>query len=158
MVPIQWKDGSVCEQGMTLLRQMILVRAFPDCSPTQQGDAIAQMFDCPDSLDRLCCMSGGHVRDLLRLLNDWIKKCRQFPLTRDKLEEIIRAQRNEMVMPISDDEWELLRQVRRRKKVSGDRGYQTLIRSRLVFEYRNQQGESWFDVNPILLEAEELQS
>jgi len=158
MVPIQWKDGSVCEQGMTLLRQMILVRAFPDCSPTQQGDAIAQMFDCPDSLDRLCCMSGGHVRDLLRLLNDWIKKCRQFPLTRDKLEEIIRAQRNEMVMPISDDEWELLRQVRQRKKVSGDRGYQTLIRSRLVFEYRNQQGESWFDVNPILLEAEELQS
>ena len=158
MVPIQWKDGSTCDQGMMLLRQMVLARAFPDLEPAQHQEAILQIFDSPDSLDRLCCMSGGHVRDLLRLLNDWIRKCRQFPLTRDKLEEIIRAQRNEMVMPISDEEWQLLRQVRQRKKVSGDTGYQTLIRSRLVFEYRNQQGESWFDVNPILLDAEELQT
>jgi len=61
-----------------------------------------------------------------------------------------------MTLPISDDEWELLRQVRQRKKVSGNDGYQTLIRSRLVFEYRNE-GESWFDINPILAEARELQ-
>jgi hypothetical protein len=61
-----------------------------------------------------------------------------------------------MTMPISDDEWELLRKVQQRKKVSGDQGYQTLIRSRLVFEYRDG-GESWFDINPILAEAKELQ-
>ncbi len=73
------------------------------------------------------------------------------------MEDTIRARRNEMVMPISDHEWELLRQVQQRKKVSGDQGYQTLIRSRFVFEYRDR-GESWFDVNPILAEAKELQS
>ncbi|HEY9859879.1 MAG TPA: hypothetical protein V6D16_10250, partial [Candidatus Obscuribacterales bacterium] len=119
--------------------------------------AITQLFDSPDTLHRLCQVSGGHARDLLRLLNDWIKKERKIPLTRNTLEAVIRSRRNEMAMPISDDEWELLRQVRSRKKVSGDQGYQTLIRSRNVFEYRDPEG-SWFDVNPILAEAPELQA
>lgn len=156
MVPIQLRDGSECHVGMGLLRQMVMTRAFPNLDGTQRLNEITVLFDNSESLDRLCQASGGHVRDLLRLLNDWIKKCRQLPLTRDKLEDVIRARRNEMIMPISDKEWELLRQVQQRKKVSGDEGYQTLIRSRMVFEYRDR-GESWFDVNPILLEAEELQ-
>ncbi len=155
MVPVQLQDGSECEAGMALLRQMVLARAFPDLDEDQRLDKITELFDSPQTLDRLCSVSGGHVRDLLRLLNTWIKKGRQLPLSRETLEEVIRSRRNEMTMPISDDEWELLRQVRQRKKVSDDQGYQKLIRSRLVFEYRDR-GESWFDINPILAEAKEL--
>ncbi|MCY7390513.1 MAG: KAP family NTPase, partial [Leptolyngbyaceae cyanobacterium CAN_BIN12] len=156
MVPVQLQDGSPCEAGLVLLRQMVLSRALPDLDTAQQFEQIAEVFDRPETLDRLCQASGGHVRDLLRMLNDWIKKGRELPLKAAILEEVIRARRNEMVMPVSDEEWELLRQVRQRKKVSGDQGYQTLIRSRLVFEYRDR-GESWFDVNPILADARELQ-
>lgn len=155
MVPVQLQDGRDCQDGLDLLRQMVLARAFPDLTEAQRLQHITDVFDNAETLDRLCRISGGHVRDLLRLLNDWIKKGRQLPLTGTVLEEVIRARRNEMIMPISDDEWQLLRQVRQRKKVSGDDGYQTLIRSRLVFEYRDR-GESWFDVNPILSEAREL--
>ena len=156
MVPVQLRDGSECEAGMELLRQMILARAFPDLDEQQRLNNITEIFDSPKTLDRLCRVSGGHVRDLLRLLNTWIMEEMALPLSGATLEAVIRARRNEMTMPISDDEWELLRQVRQRKKVSGDRGYQTLIRSRLVFEYRDS-GESWFDINPILAEAKELQ-
>jgi len=156
MVPVQLTDGSDCEAGMALLRQMVLARAFPDLDEDQRLDKIPEIFDSAETLDRLCQVSGGHVRDLLRLLNSWIKKGRKLPLSRGTLEEVIRSRRNEMTMPISDDEWELLRKVQQRKKVSGDQGYQTLIRSRLVFEYRDG-GESWFDINPILAEAKELQ-
>ncbi|MBD1861500.1 MULTISPECIES: ATP-binding protein [Trichocoleus] len=157
MVPVQLRDSSDCAPGIELLKQMVLTRAFPELDETQRLDAITQLFDNPTTLHRLCQVSGGHARDLLRLLNDWIKKERKIPLTRDTLEAVIRSRRNEMAMPISDDEWELLRQVRQRKKVSGDQGYQTLIRSRNVFEYRDPEG-SWFDVNPILAEAPELQA
>lgn len=156
MVPVQLQDGSQCEAGIALLRQMVLARAFPDLDEDKRKGKITEIFDSPETLDRLCSVSGGHVRDLLRLLNTWIKKGRQLPLSRETLEEVIRSRRNEMTMPISDDEWELLRQVRQRKKVSDDQGYQKLIRSRLVFEYRDK-GESWFDINPILAEAKELQ-
>ncbi|MBD3562416.1 AAA family ATPase, partial [Planktothrix sp. FACHB-1355] len=30
MVPVQLRDGSECEEGMALLRQMVMARAFPD--------------------------------------------------------------------------------------------------------------------------------
>lgn len=156
MVPVQLQDGSDCEAGIALLRQMVLARAFPDLDEQQRLNNITEIFDSPKTLDRLCHVSGGHVRDLLRLLNTWIMEEMELPLSGETLEAVIRARRNEMTMPISDDEWELLRQVRQRKKVSGDQGYQTLIRSRLVFEYRDR-GESWFDINPILAEAKELQ-
>ncbi len=156
MVPLQWPDGSVHEQGMALMKQMVLARAFPDLQPDDRLSKITEVFDNPATLDRLCKLSGGHVRDLLRLLNSWIMEEMALPLSRDTLDQVIRARRNEMIMPISDEEWQLLRHVKQNKKVSDDQGYQKLIRSRFVFEYRDS-GESWFDVNPILQEARELQ-
>jgi hypothetical protein len=157
MVPTQLRDGRECEEGMRLMRQMVLARAFPDLYPEQRLGLISEVFDRPEALDRLCRASGGHVRNLLRLLNDWIKKQRQLPLTREVLEDVIRERRNEMTLPISDNEWNLLRQVKKRQKVNGDAGYQTLIRSLFVYEYRDRDG-SWFDINPILAEAKEFQS
>ncbi len=156
MVPVQLKDGSDDLHGMMLLQQMVLARAFPDLKVQERLKKITEIFDEPATLDRLCRISGGHVRDLLRLLNNWIQKQRDLPLKRQTLETLIRARCNEMTMQISDDEWELLRQVKKRKKVGGDREYQKLIHSRLVFEYRDRQGESWFDINPIIAQAEEL--
>ncbi|WP_414570204.1 ATP-binding protein [Nostoc sp. CCY 9925] len=156
MVPVQWPDGSVHEQGMALIKQMVLARAFPDLQADERLHKITEIFDNPATLDRLCRLSGGHVRDLLRLLNTWIMEEMALPLSRETLDQVVRARRNEMMMPISDDEWQLLRHVKQKKKVSDDQGYQKLIRSRFVFEYRDS-GESWFDVNPILAEARELQ-
>ncbi|NJM73592.1 MAG: AAA family ATPase [Scytonema sp. RU_4_4] len=155
MVPVQWSDGSVHEEGMTLMQQMVLARAYPDLRPDQRVSNITFVFDRKATLEHLCKMSGGHVRDLLRIMNTWIMEEMSLPLCRDTLDTVIRARRNEMVLPISDDEWELLRRVKETKKVSDDQGYQKLIRSRFVFEYRDR-GESWFDVNPILAEAREL--
>ncbi|MEH2048126.1 P-loop NTPase fold protein [Nostoc sp.] len=156
MVPIQKTDGSVHTQGMALMQQMILARAFPDLPEQERLNNITEIFDSAASLERLCKMSGGHVRDVLRLLNTWIMEEMSLPLTRETLEQVIRSRRNEIMLPISDEEWQLLRHVKERKKVSDDHGYQKLIRSRFVFEYRDGS-ESWFDVNPILAEASELQ-
>ena len=156
MVPVQFQDGRVCDEGMALLRQMVLARAFPNLDPETRLARIGEIFAATESLDRLCQMSGGHVRDLLRMLHDWIRKGRELPLKAEVLEEVLRSRRNDMVLSLTDDEWELLRQVRQRKKVAGEQNYQTLIRSRLVFEYHDR-GEIWFDINPTLLESRELQ-
>ncbi len=156
MVPVRLQNGSIYEEGMTLLRQMILARAFPDLTEQERLNRITEIFDSLESLDRLCQVSGGHVRDLLRLLNEWIQEEMELPLSRQTLEIVICNCRNDTILPISDEEWKLLRQVRESKRVSDDEGYQKLIRSRFVFEYRNS-GEFWFDINPILAEAKELQ-
>ena len=155
MVPVKLRDGSQYAEGMALLRQMVLARAFPNVEPQQRLSLIPEIFDTPETLDRLCFVSGGHVRELLRLLNDWIKKYRTPPLYREGLEDAIRAKRNQMTKAIDDKEWELLRQVQERKQVSGDEGYQVLIRSMFVYEYCDRDG-SWFEINPILAEADKL--
>ncbi|MDM9585158.1 ATP-binding protein [Nostoc sp. GT001] len=156
MVPVRFRDGSECLEGMALLRQMVLARVYPHLLPGDRLDLITNIFDTPKTLDRLCIVSGGHVRELLRLLNDCIKKERKLPLSGEVLETVIRNYCNQMTLAITDDEWDLLRQVQQQKWVSGDDGYRILLRSRFVYEYRDTQG-SWFDVNPILAESRILQ-
>lgn len=149
MVPVQCRDGSENTEGMELLRQMILARAFPQLDPEQRLEKITAIFEDAQTLDRLCQISGGHVRNVLRMLNDSIKKQRGLPIARQTLEEVIGAYRNERTLAVTDEEWQLLRLVMERKKVAGEDGYQTLIRSMFVYEYRDAAG-SWFDINPIL--------
>lgn len=156
MVPVQLKDGTDCLAGITLLQQMVLARAFPDLDSQERLPKITEIFDNSETLIRLCCISGGHVRDLLKLLNDWIKKERKLPLRRETLERLIREYCSDITLRISDQEWELLRQVQQRKWVSDHQGYEALIRSRLVFEY-HYDDETWFDINPILATAPQLQ-
>ncbi len=152
MVPVRGRDGHDHEEGMAQLRQMVLARAFPDLAADQRIEKVTAVFDQPETLDRLCRVSGGHVWNLMSLLNDWIKKEQKLPLSLNVLEAVIRARVNELVLPITDDEWGLLRQVAKFKYVAGDTDYQKLIRSGFVYEYSDQDG-SWFDINPILAEA-----
>jgi hypothetical protein len=142
---------------MYLLRQMVLARAFPDSDEGERLKRIPEIFDVPETLNLLCRISGGHVRNLLRLLNDSIKRQRGLPITRSSLESVIREYRHNRVLAVTDTEWNLLRQVAQEKKVAGEEGYQTLIRSLFVYEYRYEE-DSWFDVDPILADAKELRS
>ncbi|WP_448570386.1 hypothetical protein [Trichothermofontia sp.] len=156
MIPVLQRDGSVFELGLEKMRQMVLARAMPQVSEAERSALITHYFDSPETLDYLCLVSGGHVRNVLRLLQDSLRKERGLPLGRESLAAAIKKRRNEMMLSIEDSEWELLRQVSRTKKVVGDEGYQRLIRSLYVYEYQDEDG-SWFDVNPILKDAPEFQ-
>ena len=157
MVSIKLRDGTPCQEGIDLLKQMVLARKFPSLSTEERLKHCSEIFDEEASFERLCQISGGHVRDLLQLLTSWVEEEMELPLTLDTLEDVIAERCNEMSLAISEEEWDLLRQVQQTKNVSDEQGYQKLIHSRMVFEYREKR-KSWFDVNPILAEAEELKS
>ncbi len=148
MVRVKQRDGTICQDGMALLRQMVLARAFPGVEPQQRLRLITEVFDCSETLDHLCLVSGGHVRNVLVLLFGCIQKDDP-PISKDCLENVICQRRNDLCLAITPDEWELLQQVEQDKTVRGEDGYQVLLRSLFVFEYRDQQG-CWFDINPIL--------
>ncbi|MEW6494129.1 MAG: P-loop NTPase fold protein [Cyanobacteriota bacterium] len=158
MVPAQLKDGSECAEGMKLLRQMVMARAFPTLSEQERINRISEVFDSPHTLDRLCRVSGGHVRNLMALLFSCCLKTKNPPITGDCLEKVIREERNTRMATIIEPQWELLRQVKQSKKIVGSNPeYQNLLRSLLVYEYRNDDAGHWFDINPVLAEADELQ-
>jgi hypothetical protein len=151
MVPVLLKNGTVCDAGIALLRQIVMSRAFPNVNPVQRigEEYIRKVFDKAETLDRLCQVSGGHVRNLFRLLYACLQQDDP-PITTELLESIIAKERNDVTKTITDDEWELINEVQQDKKVSGESEYQTLIKSRFVFEYE-YQNEGWFDINPILI-------
>lgn len=156
MVPIQLRHGGDCPEGMALLRQLVLTRAFPDVEATQRLRFLPELFDNLETLDRLCRISGGHVRNLLGLLFNCLQQ-QDPPYSRSCLESVIKGYRDDLVLGIDEAEWELLFQVVQQQLVKGDKEYQTLLRSMFVFEYRDDKGR-WFGINPALAETEKFQS
>ncbi|MEB3883616.1 ATP-binding protein [Lyngbya sp. CCY1209] len=156
MVPVQFPDGNPCHPGIERLRQMVMVRAFPDIDTAGYAPFVPQIFDAPDTLDRLCTVSGGHVRSLLVLLYSCLQQ-EDPPIPRDVLENVIRQRRHQLLLAIESEEWGLLRHVAQTKKLSGLTEYQTLLRSLWVFEYRHNK-DYWFDINPVLAQAPELEN
>lgn len=155
MVRVCDRNGISDDDGISLLRRMISSRAFPDASAAEQDSQLSQIFDQPETCDRLCQVSGGHVRNLLVMLFGCLQK-QDPPIERDTLEDVILNQRDSYIRAIDAQEWELLHQVNAQKAVVGEAGYQALLKSLFVFEYRDQKG-TWFGLNPILAEAEQFQ-
>ncbi|HBY77524.1 MAG TPA: KAP family P-loop domain-containing protein, partial [Cyanobacteria bacterium UBA11148] len=124
--------------------------------PAQQLELITEVFDTPKTLDRLCKVSGGHLRNLLGLMFGCLRQMDP-PISRDCLEDVIRESRDYLTSSIDDEEWELLFQVVQQQRVKGDAEYTTLLRGMFVYEYRDRNG-NWFAINPALEETQKFQT
>ncbi len=155
MIPVCDRTGQDNKQGMERLQQMVLARAFPDLDEAERLSKIPEIFDGYEPLEELCRVSGGHVRNLLILLESWIIKEKKFPLSLQGLKAVIVNQMIEKTPQITPDEWQLLRRVQQEKDLAGDQDYTKLIRTLSVYEYRDDRG-AWYEVNPILVRTGKL--
>ncbi len=156
MVPVQCRDGNPHEEGLALLRQMVMARVFPDLTPEERLGKTEVLFEHPDMLDRLCKTSGGHVRNLLGFLFSCLQKDDP-PFSDEILDEVIQEYRDDLLRNITPDKWELLRQVVGNQSVAGEEEYDILLRCMFVFEYQEKDG-AWFGVNPLLAGMDRLRS
>ena len=108
---------------------------------------INTVFEQPEDLETLIDMSGGAVRDLLRLV-------RLACMGEGALitwEDVARAKRN-MIMDydrlVKRDDLARLKQVDEQRWV--DRTFADLLRQRIIHEYQN--GERWADLHPAVRE------
>ncbi|MEM8805785.1 MAG: ATP-binding protein [Cyanobacteria bacterium P01_G01_bin.38] len=151
MVPAMTRSHGVAEQGLALLQQMVLARAFPGLNYNERIDRIPEIFDTPETLIRLCNISGGHMRNLMRLLYGCLQK-QDPPIHRTTLEAVIRDERDALMALIDEQEWQLLFQAIREPDIQGNEAYNQLLRSLFLYEYRDQDGR-WFALNPVLAET-----
>ncbi len=154
MVLVRQRDGSDYEPGMSLLRQLVLARAFPEVVSETRVNLVTELFEQEQTLDRLCRVSGGHIRNLLGLLYSCLQR-QDPPFSNACLEAVIKDYRDDLLLAIDDDEWELLFQVVQQQSVKGEAEYQRLLRSMFVFEYRDPIGR-WFGISPALAESERI--
>jgi AAA ATPase domain len=155
MVKVKVRGGDDHAEGMKLMREMVLARAFPALSESQRLDRITEVFESAETLDRLCRVSGGHVRNLLVLLYSCLQEA-DAPIKQTCLEMVIREYSDDLISAISNEEWKLLHQIlQNQDNIKGEDEYQTLLRSMFLFEYRDDEGR-WFDINPAIAESKKF--
>src|ERR671932_2379977 len=155
MVPVKNRDGSECVEGMNLLRRMVMSRAFPDVPTEEHITLITQVLDSPETLDELCRVSGGHLRNLMGMLFGCLQQDDP-PISQKVLKSVIRSSRDTLKNGIDNDEWELLFKVVKEQSINGDKEYQNLLRNLWVFEYVDDIQGNWFALNPLLMETDKF--
>jgi AAA ATPase domain len=158
MVPVTLQNGEDCEDGMELLRQVLLAKAFPHIDFEERfrlkTELIKQLFDDSNTLDLLCKASGGNIRNLLRLFYSCITQ-EDPPLSYRCVSEEIEKYCNSLLLAITEDEWDSICKIVAQNSLKGIDEKKILLQSmqrEFVFWY-SYRGENWFGANPAIVQV-----
>jgi hypothetical protein len=110
-----------------------------------------------EQLDQLCEMSGGHLRDLMRMMQDLARRLRQrdsVKATELIIKETIEAATREM-LPIADDDADWLWRIHEDHEfplpsIEQLPRLSRFLDTHVVLCYRN--GREWYDIHPLILD------
>ncbi len=151
MIMVTTPEEKIYQPGLNKIKEIIRNRVTlfaPDLSLE------TELFDSQETLNLLCTIGGGHVRELLKLMQDAINNTTDLPISRKSVRIAISKARETYRQTVDDNLWKILAQVFRSKRIINDNNYRSLLFNRCLLEYRysNEEGErqSWYDVNPII--------
>ena len=135
------EEGVVFRQGYDAMEQVVAAR----------GDW-KRLLGERQALDRLVRYSGGHLRDLLRLLAEVLRRARELPVSESTVDAAINQLRSEF-LPIADDDARWLANIARSHQtaLATKEELPDLARffdTHLALCYRN--GDEWYDVHPLI--------
>ena len=162
MVMVRNPDGSENQAGLGKMREIICRRVEaiePNLAKTLEGPIAGvdtpPVFDSPDTLKLLCLMSGGHVRNLMQLIQKAIESIDELPITEEAAIWAIEEARETYQRTIRENEWEILARVSHLKQANNDQEHLHLLLNRCLLEYRyyeNRKLRIWYDVHPLIKE------
>jgi hypothetical protein len=151
MIMVQNPDGSTNEAGLAKIKELIEKRV-KKVNPNQSLET--GLFDSPETLERLCLMSGGHVRNLLLMMQEAITRTEELPITAKAAQRAITQARDVYRRTPEEGEWQILAKVSQTQRILNDEQHRNLLFSRCILEYRyyDEEGEMqpWYDVHPLI--------
>jgi len=157
MIMVRTPDGTIYQPGIDKVKEVISKRVKP-FAPTSNLET--EIFDNPQTLERLCLMSGGHVRNLLLLTQDAIGRTQELPITETAVRRAITQARDTYRRAVEDHQWSLLAEVSRSKRIINNDEYRSLMFNRCLLEYRylDIEGEMhrWYDTHPLIQGIQEF--
>ncbi|MGB3558212.1 MAG: ATP-binding protein [Geitlerinemataceae cyanobacterium] len=160
MIMVRDRSNKANPPGIEKLRKLVYKRIEVIDAELAQN-LTTKVFDCPDTLDRMCCMSGGHVRILMQLMQGAIDQIDVLPITSDAMQIAIEEGRDVYRRSVYDREWKLLAQVAQTKQITIDDDHLHFLLDRYVLEYRyydeKKRLQRWYDVHPLMEEIEKFQ-
>lgn len=116
--------------------------------------------DARATVDELSLLSGGHLRDFLRLFAEIIRRADRLPVPRRVVENAVQQIRSEF-LPIPDEDASWLDLIASSHDVALAShnelyGLARYLESHLVLCYRN--GQDWYDVHPLIRDVVKRQT
>ncbi len=137
-IKIHEKDGTEYQNGIGFMEEIVSKRA-----PTN-------LFE-DDTLKYIIYMSGGVVREYIRIIRDSAIKALargKTSISKDIAMEVVNGLKNIYKAQLSDADYEVLEDVCKTKDIKRDEKLVGLLHNLSVLEYKN--ADSWCDLNPIV--------
>jgi hypothetical protein len=151
MVMVQDQKGNRFPEGLAKLREAIDRRIKPHALHL---DLDTQIFDSPETLNRLCMACGGHIRELMQMMQESLNRTDEFPVTAKAVQRSITELRAVYQRTVEEPEWARLAQVVQRREIPNDNDHRSLLQRRCILEYSwlDSEGEicTWYDVHPLI--------
>lgn len=151
MIMVRTPSGEIYQPGLKKLREVIGKRVRQHAPELSLE---TQIFDSSNTLNQLCLMSGGHVRNLLLLTQDAISRTEELPITQKAVRRAITQARDTYRRTVENSQWSLLAEVSLTKRIINDDQYRSLMYNRCLLEYRylDEDGEiqRWYDIHPLI--------
>lgn len=142
-VRMRASEGGGDAPGMESLAEML-----------EQRVDFAKLFsDGHESARRIARLSGGCLRDALRLISDALAEQDNPPITRASEDRAVAALRGEMEYAIPEPWFLTLRHIAKTNQFPPDctpDSKRELLRHLFVLEYQNGDPEPWFGVHPVV--------
>jgi len=156
-VMVNTQDDQIYQPGIENLKQIVRSR-IASINKEKKLSLETEVFDSPETLARLCLMSGGYIRQLLMLIQSCLTRTDCLPISAGIAQRAIAEARDTYRRTVSDEDWSILVEVSRNKKIRHDEINRTLLFKRLVMEYRGSDEELWYDVHPLLKDVEQFKA
>ncbi|MEM8640711.1 MAG: ATP-binding protein [Cyanobacteria bacterium P01_G01_bin.54] len=154
MVKVREKDGAVYAAGLMKLREIIERRIASVLTNGTRLDTATEVFASAELCDRICLMSGGHIRDLIRFVQNAIDWVEDLPITSKAVNRALAQSRNTYHNAVNAEDWSRLAKVAQAKDIKNMDEYRKLLFNRCVLEYCDTDDEGelirWYDVHPLL--------
>ncbi len=161
MVMARNEDGSENQAGLDKLKELICRRVSlidQRLVQTLEGQVLGldfpAVFDSPETLRLLCSMSGGHVRNLMQLIQKAIDWTDELPITGKAARRSVEEIRETYRKTVQEDQWEVLARSCHRREMDNDGEHLRLLLNRCLLEYRyydeNDTLQTWYNVHPLI--------
>lgn len=147
--------------GLEKLRELISRRVElidPNLVKTLTGKVegldYPPVFDSPETLNFLCLMSGGHVRNLVQLIQKAIDWTDVLPITAKAARRAMEETRETYRKTVQEGQWEILARSCHLRQAKNDEQHLRLLLNRCLLEYRYYDDEDtlqiWHNVHPLI--------
>lgn len=157
MVMVRLRDGTVHPRGLAIMKQLVRQRI----GELTDRALVPEVFESDMVLESLCLISGGHIRELMQLVQTALNWTDQLPIRRQAMLRAIAKGREDYRNTVDEEDWDKLAEVAQTKRIPNDDEYRVLLFNRCVLEYSmvNQTDDDfqtvrWHDVHPLIRRLE----